>query len=112
MLDAVGISGEEVCCSVLFSTLVDVSVFSVIWLLMTYAISWPLWSSVYECQRVQCAFTSPVRVECGMLVMSCMQCICLCRLFCSAWICCAVRLSSRRIYIIIKRLCLECLKLI
>ena len=24
----------------------------------------PLWSSVYECQRVECAFTSPVRTEC------------------------------------------------
>ena len=37
-------------------------VFSVMWsdLLMTSAISCPLWSSVYECQRVKCAFTSPV----------------------------------------------------
>ena len=32
------------------------------------------WSSVYECQRVECAFTSPVRTECGMFVMYCMQC--------------------------------------
>ena len=32
------------------------------------AISCPLWSSVYECQRVECAFTSPVRTECGMSV--------------------------------------------
>ena len=49
MLDAVAISGEDVCCSVLFGTLVGVSVLSVIWseLLMTSAIS-PLWSSVYE----------------------------------------------------------------
>ena len=31
---------------------------------MTSAISCPLWSSVYECQRVECAFTSPVRTEC------------------------------------------------
>ena len=31
-------------------------------------------SSVYECQRMECAFTSPVRNECGMLVMKCMQC--------------------------------------
>ena len=37
-------------------------------------ISCPLWSSVYECQRVECAFTSPVRTECGMFVMYCMQC--------------------------------------
>ena len=31
-------------------------VFSVMWpqLLMTCAISCPLWSSVYECQRVEC----------------------------------------------------------
>ena len=36
---------------------------------MTSAISCPLWSSVYECQRVECAFTSPVRTECGMFVM-------------------------------------------
>ena len=33
---------------------------------MTSAISCPLWSSVYECQRVECAFTSPVRTECGV----------------------------------------------
>ena len=45
-----------------------VGVFSVKWseLLMTSAIGCPLWSSVYECQRVECAFTSPVRTECGM----------------------------------------------
>ena len=51
-------------------------VFSVMWseLLMTSAISCPLWSSGYECQRVECAFTSPVRTECGMFVMYCMQC--------------------------------------
>ena len=24
----------------------------------------PLWSSVYECHKVECAFTSPVRTEC------------------------------------------------
>ena len=41
---------------------------------MISAISCPLWSSVYECQRVECAFTSPVRTECGMFVMYCMQC--------------------------------------
>ena len=48
--------------------------FSVMWseLLMTSAISCPLWSSVYECQRVECAFTSPVRTECGMFVMYCL----------------------------------------
>ena len=50
MLDTVVISGEEVCCSVVFGTLVVVSVFSVMWsgLLMTYAISCPVWSSLPE----------------------------------------------------------------
>ena len=28
---------------------------------------------LYECQRVECAFTSPVRTECGMFAMYCMQ---------------------------------------
>ena len=39
------ISAENVCCSVVFGTLVGVSVFSVIWseLLMISAISCPLW---------------------------------------------------------------------
>ena len=74
MLDTVVMSGDDVCCSVVFGTLVGVFVFSVMWseLLMTSAISCPLWSSVYECQRVECAFTSPVRTECGMFVMYCM----------------------------------------
>ena len=68
MLDTVMISG--------FGTLVGVFVFSVMWseLLTTSAISCPLWSSVYECQREECAFISPVRTECGMSVMYCMQC--------------------------------------
>ena len=76
MLDTVVMSGDEVCCSVVFGTLVGVFVFSVMWseLLMASAISCPLWSSVYECQRVECAFTSPVRTGCGMFVMNCMQC--------------------------------------
>ena len=43
--------------------------FGVMWseLLMTSAISCPVWSSVYECQRVECSFTSPVRTDCGIL---------------------------------------------
>ena len=43
------ISGD-VCCSVVFGTLVGVFVFSVMWseLLMTSAISCQVWSSVYE----------------------------------------------------------------
>ena len=68
--------GDDVCCSVVFGTLDGVFVFSVMWseLLMTSAINCPLWSSVYECQRVECAFTSPVRTECGMFERYCMQC--------------------------------------
>ena len=55
MLDTVVMSGDDVCCSVGFGTLVGVFVFSVMWseLLMTSAISCPLWLSVYECQRVE-----------------------------------------------------------
>ena len=69
-------SGDDVCCSVVFGTLIGVFVFSVMRseLLMTSAISCLLWSSVYECQRVECAFTSPVRTECVMFVMYGMQC--------------------------------------
>ena len=65
------ISGDDVSCSVVLNTRFGVFVFSVMWseLLMTSAISGPLWSSVYECQRVECAFTSPVRTECVMFVM-------------------------------------------
>ena len=70
MLDTVVISGDNVCCIVVFGSLVGVFVFSVMWseLLMSSAIS-SLWSSVYECQRVECAFTSPVRTECCMAVL-------------------------------------------
>ena len=70
------ISGEDVCCSLVFGTLVGVFVFSVMQfeLLMTSAISCPLWSSMYECHKVECVFTSPVTTECGMFVMCCMQC--------------------------------------
>ena len=72
MFDTVVISGEDVCCSVVFGTLVGVFLFSVMWseLLMTSAISCPLWSSLYECQKVECAFTSPERTECVMCCMS------------------------------------------
>ena len=76
VLDTVVISGKYVSCCVVFGTLVGVFVFSCTWseFLMTCAISCPLWSSMYECQRVECAFTSPVRTECGIFVMHCMQC--------------------------------------
>ena len=75
MLDTVVMSGDDVCCSVVFGTLVGVFVYIAMWseLLITSAISCPLWSSVYACYRVDCAFTSPVRTECGMFVMYCMQ---------------------------------------
>ena len=76
MLDTVEISGDDLCCSVWFGTLVGVFVFKVIgsscW--MKSGISCPLWSSVYEFHRVECAFTSPMRTECGMFVMYCMLC--------------------------------------
>ena len=69
------ICSDDVCYSVVFGTLVGVFVFSVIWseLLMTSAINCPLWSSVYEFQRVECASTYSVRTECGLFVMCCMQ---------------------------------------
>ena len=75
MLDTVVISGDDVCCSVVFGTLIGLFMFSVMWfeLLMTCAISCPLWSLVYECQKLECAFTYPVRNECDMFVMYCMQ---------------------------------------
>ena len=46
MLDTVVLSGEDVCCSVVFGTLVGVFVFSVMWpeLRMTSTISCPQWS--------------------------------------------------------------------
>ena len=79
MLETVVIYGEDVCCSVVFVTLVGV--FSGMWsgLLMTSAISCPLWSSMYEFHNVECAFTSPVRTECGMLyVFVCCFVVCGC----------------------------------
>ena len=64
MLDSVVISDDDVCCSVVFSTLVGVLVLSVMGseLLMTSAIT------------VECAFTSLVNTEWGMSDMYCMQC--------------------------------------
>ena len=55
-------SSRGVCVSVMWLELESVS-----------EISSPRWSSVYECQSVECAFTSPVIIELGMLVMYCMQ---------------------------------------
>ena len=50
VIDTVVIYGEDVCCSVVFGTLVGVSVFSVIWceLLITSAMSCPLCVRVPE----------------------------------------------------------------
>ena len=78
MLDTEVKSGEDVCCSVVFGTRVGVFVFSVIRseLLVTSVICCPLWSLVYEYHKVECAFSSPVRTECGMFVMYYMQCLC------------------------------------
>ena len=72
--------------------------FSVMWseLLMTSAISCSLWSSVYECHKVECAFTSPVRTEYGMFVMGCMQC---CISVFVVLLCVDVRPSRRYIYV-------------
>ena len=55
MLDTVVISGEDVCCSVVLSTLIGVFVLSVMWseLLITSVISCPLWSTVYECHNIE-----------------------------------------------------------
>ena len=92
VLDTVVVSDEDVCCSVVFGTVVGVFLFSVMWfeLLMTSAVFCPLWSSVYECHNMESACTSPVRTECGMFVMCCAVCsvVCLCQLICSAWMCC------------------------
>ena len=54
--------GDDVCYCVGVGSLVGVLVFSVMWseLLMTSGICCPLWSSVYECHKVECTFTSPV----------------------------------------------------
>ena len=57
---------------------------------MTSAISCPLWSSVYECHKVECAFTSPVRTECGMFVMY----VCVC-----CFVVCGCAVSRRYIYV-------------
>ena len=77
MLDTVVISGEDVCFSVSFWH--SGWCVSVMWyeLLMASAICCPLWSSVYECLKVVCAFTSQMRTECGMFVMCCAVLFCM-----------------------------------
>ena len=65
--------------------------FSVMWskLLMTSAISCPLWSSVYECERVGCTFHISGE-GLSVVYLSCTVCsvVCPCQLFSSAWIRC------------------------
>ena len=48
----------------------------------------PLWSSEYECQRVECVFTSPVSTEYGMFVMCCIKCCMSVTTVFSVWMCC------------------------
>ena len=54
-------SGDVGCWCALFATLVGVSVMSVMWLELELEsvseISSPRWSSVYECQSVECDIT-------------------------------------------------------
>ena len=72
-------SGKVACCSVVCGTLVGVSWFSIMCseLLIMSDISCPLWSSVCVYQSVECAFTSPVSIESGMLETCLMRCMCL-----------------------------------
>ena len=75
IMEIVVMSGEVACCSVVCGTLVGVSWFSLMCseVLIVSEISCPLWSSVCEYQNVECAFTSPVSIESGILVTSRMQ---------------------------------------
>ena len=75
VVEIVVMSGEVACCSVGCSTMVGVSVFSMMCseLLIMSEIRCPLWSSVCEYQSVECAFTSPVSIESGMLLTCRMQ---------------------------------------
>ena len=68
-------SGDVGCWCALFGTLVGVSVLSVMWLELESVseISSPRWSSVYERQSVECAFTSPVIIELDILIIYYMQ---------------------------------------
>ena len=64
---------------------------------MTSAISCPLWSSLYECQRVECAFTSPVRTECARYVCDVLYAVFYVRVSCFVVRGCAV--SRRYIHV-------------
>ena len=90
----------------LFGTLVGVSVLSVMWLELESVseISYPRWSSVYECQNVECAFTSPVIIELGMLVMYCMQFV----MSVSMVSCCGVAVFLGAMYMLAMVMSLKC----
>ena len=81
------IFGEDVCCSLVFGTLVGVFESKIMWseLLLTSAISYPLWSSVYKSKR-GCVLWCGLSVVC----LCCAVCsvVCPCQLFCSAGMCC------------------------
>ena len=68
MLDTVVISDDDVCCSVMFGTLVGVFVFSDMWseLKMTSAVNSPLWSHLRLGMSVVIVF---VIVICLVLLM-------------------------------------------
>ena len=72
MLDTVVISCDDVVCSVVLALWLGCLCLVLCGPSCTSAISSRLWSSVYICQRVECAYTSPVRTECGMFAMYCM----------------------------------------
>ena len=100
-------SGDVGCWCALFGTLVGVSVLSVMWLELegVSEISSPRWSSVYECQSVECAFTSPVIIELGMLVMYCMQFV----MSVSVVSCCGVAVFLGAMYMLAMVMSLKCL---
>ena len=58
------------CFSEVCVTLVDVSV-----LLIISETNCPLCLSVYGCEKVECAFTSHVSIESGMMATCCVQCV-------------------------------------
>ena len=60
--EAVVMSGEVGCCDVFGGFLVEVSVFRVMWVefCIMSAMRVPLWSSMGECHRSECAFMSAV----------------------------------------------------
>ena len=92
MLDTVVMSGDDVCCSVVFGTLVGVFVFSFMWseLLMTSAISClSVVISVRVPESGVCVHISRCRTECSMFVMY-MYAVLYVRVSkpCSAWMWC------------------------